>query len=238
MILLKLKWSVVSVCLLLAFCGLSQTSTTLLEKAELAYGVNDLLMNGRQYKEPHPTAKGDPFLLPKMIDGTVYIKGEIFEDVGLKYDIFSDDLLMRVTSKQAWFQYIVANEQLVDSFQIEDRKFLNAQFIDGSEKVGGYFEVLNNGKIKFYQKHFKTFNDVHDSKYPNGYFFTGFPSLFVLENGTLTKLKNKGALLKYFKNEKGPLKQFMKSSSIKYKKATNEQLKSIAQFCNETRYAE
>jgi len=114
-----------------------------------------ILYNGIVWRDLNTKNFGDPFLYSNMfLSGSVQINDISFQNVGLKYDIYNDELLI-ITDQSGIIQL---NKEMVDSFIINfetiDHRFLKIE-PDCLNTLAGYVEVYNKKNTTLYIKHIK-----------------------------------------------------------------------------------
>lgn len=157
---------------------------------------NTNLFSGREY-EPPPMRlnEGHPYFLnPSWIKGSVTYNGKIFNDVSLKYDLVSDELVLMHFN--GYFM-ISLNKETVDDFILEAHHF--RRFGDNKKLTGnleeGYYEVLYNGNSLLLKKHMKEINTVGQGN-NQGFEVSGKTSLYLIRNGNVAAVKTKKSFMR------------------------------------------
>ena len=203
------------------------------EMADSLYGLDDLLVNGRIYTNPHPKANGHPFYPKAAFSlGEVNVKGEKFDEVTINYNAEQDELVLDVSHSMPWISYIVLNHNLVDSFRIGDRSFVHAHTLPPNPYGRLYLEKLFEGKFSLLASHEKVFSPDVNQWHPHGVFLEKADNLLLLKNNTFTDVTREKKWLNHFIDHKKDIKKYLKRNRINWKKANLEQLKQLADFCN------
>jgi hypothetical protein len=115
-------------------------------------------INGKIWNNRYRTFHGSAFLFEDyFLPGTVSINGKTFDNVSVKYDLYSDEVLIPVNNDEI----IQLNKEIVDSFSItyENRvyKFIRSG-IDPlrSDEPAGYYNLLYSGKVSCFIKYKKS----------------------------------------------------------------------------------
>jgi len=201
--------------------------------ADSAYGLNDLLVNGRIYVNANPRANGHPFYPEETSSkGTIYVKGEKFDAVKINYCAELDELVLDVGETMPWIEYIVLNNKLVDSFLIGNRTFVNVNALP--VKVAGmvYLEKIFEGKFSLFAKRRKIFKPEFNHWNPRGVYLEEKPLYLIMDNDGSHDITRKKQLLNYFSGHKKELKKYLYRNNINLQKADIRQLKNVAVFCN------
>jgi len=114
-----------------------------------SYGQDQELVNGMQYYNKHPRSLGHPYLLEGWVhQGSVIIRGKLYNNVWLKYDIHKQQVEVEYqTMSGADNQVILVGDRL-DEFTIEERHFKRIKL---NEEVGEqFYQVLGEGQMIIY----------------------------------------------------------------------------------------
>lgn len=171
---------------------------------------NQLLYNGRVWKNIYFNVEGDQFLFTKsFLSGSVSIRANKFPDLSIMYDIFNDDIIIPFSSGGL----IQLNKQMVDSFSIV---YLNKKYnfskvrVDSAE---GYANTIYKGKSALYIRYTKKIEKSADQgKYDK--FYQVNLTLYVKDNKVYT-ISDKRDLLNVVQEDKEVVKDFIKKNSIK-----------------------
>lgn len=215
----------------------SETHTSvksLFQYAESVYGPNDLLVNGVAYKPDHIQAESHPYFLSEEWQrGMVISNGRAFKEVDLKYNIVSDELVLRAAIKTGAISFIVLNPKLVDAFEIGGHFFVNLPKQHQIESPAPFLELVYEGRQLFLIMHKKLFSAHYTERTPSGIFSKEKKTSYIFDNQQLYKVNNRRSLLKYFKSIKPALRKYMRKNRIRYHKADPHQLNQLMKFCED-----
>ena len=182
---------------------------------------NQILFNGRIWKNLYYMVEGDQFLFAKeFLPGSVTMKGKLFTNVSIKYDIFKDEILTPIDPFGGILQL---NKEMVDSFTVfyQNRTY---QFIkipeDSLLGLNGYANILYNGKTSLYVKYNKKI-DRPSVKGENDKFYQ-VRRIYFMKNNKAYLITNKRDLLKIMIEDKEMVKHFIKTNRIKVSKNNPE----------------
>ena len=211
----------------------NQDDISILESTEQIYGSDDLLVNGRIYYQQYPLAEGHPYFdTEEWINGSIFIKGRSFLGYEIKYDLEMDEIVLNTRDKRGAFVDIMLNHQVIDSLYFGNRFFINtAQFLTG-KPVSNFFEVVFNGIPVLLVHHKKEFLTEYNERYPHGRYRDPPQRLFLYTGNDLVDISKKKAFLNYYEPYKKEIKKFMKRNRIIYKKADNQELFRLMEFCS------
>lgn len=195
------------------FPALIQAASTYSPVIQQNPSDNQLLLNGRIWRNQYSKAFGDQFFLTNtFLKGSVTFNGQRFNNLNLKYDITNDELILSIESHPV----ISMNKEMVDSFTLifENRNYhiINAG-TDSSNVLRGYVNVLYDGPTALYVKFTKKIQPLA---------VDGRSDLFVQENriyirngSEIVPVTGKNKLLTLLEDKKKEIRSLLKSSGIK-----------------------
>lgn len=225
---------------LFSFCwalvtGNSQESplSSVRSLADSLYGLDDLLVNGTQYLPSHPRAAGHPFFPDQgFSNGVVFVKGERFEEVRINYDAEGDQLLLDVSASMPWIRHLALNDLLTDSFCLDSRVFVHVRTLPAMPGGVVYLEKLYEGRFVLLVRHQKKFKAEFNQWKPYGEYITYPVRLLLLREGAFHDVSREKQWLDMFPSHRKEVRKFFNRHKIHFRKATTEQLKQIAAYCN------
>ncbi len=181
---------------------------------------NQILYNGKMWRNPYTMMKGDQFLFSQeYLYGSLTINGNFYKNILLNYDIYNDEIL---TPKNKG-SIVQLNKEMVDSFTLvfggETYRFVNTQE-DSLPVIKGFVNVLYRGKSALYVKYKKEIESLAvDDKYD---LFYQTYRIYFLNEGKVHQISNKSDLLKILKTDKIRIKEFMKKNRLRVSKKEAE----------------
>lgn len=208
---------------------------SLIKHTDSILGADDELVNGKIYVQENLLADGYPFFLTQdWLEGNVVVNGKKHTGLFLKYNLYTDELVMKAERKRGEGASVISlNNEFVESFNLENRHFVNSINFKVKGIQTDFVELLYEGRFVFFVSYSKSFNNDYNTKTPFGNYGKTSTSYFMLREETLNYISSKNALYKHFEPVKKKIKKFMKKNKIKYAKATYEQLHSLMQYCDE-----
>lgn len=161
---------------------------------------------------------GTPFWFsPDFQNGDLRYNGKTYHDITMNVDAYDGDLLLRpaggITS-------VVAVKEFVEWFTLNGRMFVNLKSDPSGLADGYYWKVCSTGDVVFYCRVEKTrdtdisvnsdmigYKDPNIRSYIHEYFKFNQNCYLVKGNEKAIPIRNKGALLKQFKQRKNELKK-------------------------------
>ena len=174
--------------------------------------TNQVLYNGRAWRNMFPAVKGDPYFLREdFLPGTVTINGKTFRDKFILYDINRDELIILTDKKFV----LLLNKEMIERFSIswnnQVYRFLKLTK-DSLSRLEGFVNELYDGKSAVYIKYRKTVEQrAVDGLYDG---FVQSSRVYVKKDGIPILIKNKKQLLDLFGEKKAKVKQYIKSNRL------------------------
>lgn len=177
---------------------------------------NQILYNGKVWRNHFTSVKGDQFLFSKdYLPGSVTVNGKSYKNLNINYDIYNDE----ITTTKNNGVILQLNKEMIDSFtlvfEFKTYLFKNTQ-ADSLTGIKGYINVLYNGKSALYVKYKKEIDLLAvDDKYD---LFFQTHKIYFVKKGTVYQLSGKGDLLKALQEDKTQIKAFMKKNGLRVSK--------------------
>jgi hypothetical protein len=192
--------------------------TQILKLSEIndsVFGLNKDMINGKLLY-----SGGNMYIHPFFLDnywkdGTILFQGKSYEMEMVKYDIYKD-YLVHLHSVNFYSYPVYLNRELVKEFIINGYNF---RYIDDFEKSGkseykpGYYQVLYDGKTKFYiqREKLKKFNIVYiDEGYVERIYFV------LKKDGKYIRIVNQKSLIEALSDHKEEIITYMKKNKLRF----------------------
>ncbi len=193
------------------------------ELVDRAYGQDQELVNGMQYYNHHPRSLGNPYLLEGFVhQGSVSIRGVIYKNVWLKYDIYTQQVEVEYRTLNGADNQVVLVGDRVDEFRIGEHFFRNLSFKGEPEQ---FFQVIGSGRMICYISwDKKLIPRVSDSRFTEEY--TSPKRKYLLElDGEISEFQSKSDFVKLFpENRKKEMKKLVRQNSMQFRIASPAQL--------------
>jgi hypothetical protein len=181
---------------------------------------NQVLYNGKLWRNIYFMVQDDQFLFSKeFLPGSVSIRGKMFANIYLKYDILKDELLTPVDPGGI----LQLNKEMVDSFTItfQDKSYqfikMQEDSLKGSKR---YFNVLYKGKTALYLKYNKKIEKLAvEGKYDK---FYPVNRIYFMKENILYPVASKSELLRVLTEDKAMLKNFIRKNKLDVSEKTPE----------------
>ena len=210
----------------------------LFQYAEQHYNTNDKLVNGFIYNLPDRRIDGHPYLEENQwVLGTLFIGGDAYDQVLLKYDLTQDDVILKARMINGKYKAIELTHEHVDSFRLGNRHFVNSnKFIDQDEDMAYYEQILDD-RLIYIRKHSKYFIAKYDVLTPHGRFSELQTRNYFIVEGKLTDVTGKGSFIRFFpKSKRKKIRRFLRKENIRYRKASSAEMRRLLEYCNQIIY--
>lgn len=166
------------------------------------------------------------FKSAQWIDGTVMFRGKIYEEIPLKYDLFSDQLTVLNVAGSP-LQPIIPNQQDVRYFDLEGDLFQNLPAEGAPEGNAGFYHVLYSSPgIVLLAKYSK--RQVVEGKQLE---FVRSDKVFLKHGDQFIRVKNKGSFILAFEDYKAEIKSFCSANALKIKPVNQIDLITLVKYC-------
>ncbi len=199
---------------------------------EKIYGQDDLIYQGRLYKNAMPMASGNPyFISPDWQNASIYVRERTYSNVPVLYDIYAGKLIVQADYKDFMKVPIDISGEVIDSFKIDNHLFINMRSGTENNKDTYYEKVFSGNRI--YLLHYtKYVVDNHYASNSNGSYSETKKNLYIVKNGNWTRCADKSAFLHYFNAEKKSLRKYIRRQHIQYKNAGMQELQKLCEFAD------
>jgi hypothetical protein len=157
--------------------------------------------------------KENQFLFSKeFLPGSVTMHGKTFSDVRIKYNIFTDEILIPFNPAGI----LQLNKQMVDSFSLifQNKNYQFIRIPDGNITFpGGYYNVLYKGKTILYTRYSKKIGKSADKDEFEKFYQTN--RIYIIQEGVVFNIAGKNDLLRILNDQKKEVRHFIKDNNIK-----------------------
>jgi hypothetical protein len=195
---------------------------------------NQLLFNGRDWRNQYYRIKGDQFLFsPEFLPGYLTISGKEFNNLLLRYDIYSDEIMIPTRHGSL----LQLNKEMIDSFSIIflDKTYHFIKIKNDSIKaLNGYVNVLYNGRTSLFVKYKKEIELLAvDRKYD---LFYQTHKIYIIKDSVISQVTGKGDIFNQLnKDEKTKIKSFITSNKLHLSKKNPESLIPVIRYYDSIR---
>lgn len=192
---------------------------------------NQTLYSGKVWKNMYRRVNGDQFLFTNyFLPGTVSIAGKTFKNLLIRYDIYSDEIMIPVN-----FEEIVQlNKEMIDSFSItfENKVFrfikIQEDTLNGLKGYIDYFNVLYKKESALYIKYKKEISPNITDKSDGEFIETH--KFYLVKDKIIYPITTKNDLYNALNVDKLQIKNYLKYNKIKVSKKSPESFIPIIRF--------
>jgi len=201
-----------------------------LAECERKYGDDPDLVNGEKYYYPYKQSQGDPFFYSDSRKAKLLIHEKEFAGQQLRYDVFNQKLILDFLDIYGASSSLVLRSEWVEEFAFEKQRFIR---MEGPEGEPGFFQLVAAGHVSCVYEWSKNHLLNLNSGVQSYYFTDPVKRSYLVIDGQFYPYKNNGSFLKAFDPEQQKMvKQFMKQSRVKVKKAPDSQIRHVIEYCN------
>lgn len=177
--------------------------------------------------------KDHQFLFSKeFLPATVTINGNTFNDINVRYDIYTDELITPISNVTV----LRLNKEMIDSFTLNFQnkayKFINITN-DSLKGLKGFVNVLIAGKTSLYVKYRKEIAVLAvENKYD---LFYPVQKLYFMKDGVLNLISGKREFLSLLDEYKVQIRSYIKKNRLRISKNDPESFIPVVQFYNSLR---
>ena len=195
-----------------------------------AIGLDQNLINGYQYINHYPKAKGHAYFgNNEFLPGRIIVNGKEYNNVYLKYDIYNQHILLKYKNSYGGSNHLILHNHSIEEFEIDDKIFKKLQFPNTQTQ---FYQIIAENKITCLYSWAKKINTVSGTLESYYEYSDQSKKSYLVINGQLHNYKGNRSFLKLFSgNQKIKIKQYLNNRKIKLKKASDKTMKTLIDFC-------
>ncbi len=208
-----------------------QDVAELIQDFDDKWGVDYDLVNGKKHVNFYGNALGNPYLSgDEFAHGWIKIKGQVFRERKLNYDIYNQEVISEYNSELIGIQRYVIPYLYLESFEMNGRLFRKIKIGDNKERI---YEVISEGKYTVLFTHDKTYTLSTSANNRNYRFSEDILRMYLLRDNRLLRFKNNRQFRKLFPEPvQDDIKAYMKRSRINVKRSNVFTIKSLMDNIN------
>ncbi len=191
------------------------------------------IYTGKYHKDHYQGVNGHPFFDEILWEtGSVVYDNQRYDSIEIKYDIYSDLLLIKYIDQQGYIRSIQLYREKVSAFQIKDHHFVNIREDSLLGYISGYYDLLVPGdRASVLAKRRKEVNETNTLNSLE-YRFVINDILYIRIDENFYEVKNRKSMLKTLSDRKSELKSFMKLNKKRFKKDHEKKLVEVVKYYN------
>jgi hypothetical protein len=189
------------------------------------------LYNGPEYNFYDHAIQGTAYFMDvnTFTVGTVFYDGQLFNNVQMLYDLYTDDVAVLLYNQFLKFYLL---KPKVKSFDFLGHHFVNIIPDSINNKSGiksGYYDELYNGKTEVLVKRTKSIQTTTNLAGLEKYFS---PSIdyYIRKDKVYYSFSSQGQLLDILKDRKKEIQQYIKANKIKFRDDREQAMVKIASY--------
>lgn len=198
---------------------------------ELDIRTNDpdpLLYNGTVYNFFSPKTEGHQFLEEETFyRGSVTIGNKTYEDLYLNYDIYNQEVLLRIELDRT-SKIIALPKERVSGFTVGNRSFV---VLHDRQWEYSIYEITGNMGLAMLYRWNKDIKVSSKSEVYNYFYSDAKRTMILLKPSGLIKIRGKRDFLNAFEDdEKAALKRYMRTHKIRFRKMQQSEMKALINY--------
>ncbi len=143
--------------------GSGESTARFSELVRDAYGTDQVLLNGRQFVNHYQQCLGHPYFIENRLSkGALTIRGKVYRNLSLNYDLVTQDLELEYTSRKGMNNRIIIIPDFVEHFQYGNYEFRKLDMGDGEMR---YYQVVPTDPftcfVHWYKNLVPVSNNIH-----------------------------------------------------------------------------
>ena len=222
--------------LIVVFCSIpgKMISQGVVKDLDQVYGLDQTLCNGKKYvyTPPPGTTRNQYLVSPFYTPGSVKLKGKVFRNILLNYDIFNQQLLLQYANDDGPLNIIEISKAWLNGFSLGNRNFELLK----PDQEQRFYQVLGEGPVRILYFWRKTLNLNNAIGTYNFVFSNAIRDSYVLLDGQLKPFNSNRSLVKLFEQGKRPeIKSYLHKNRVKVKKASDQEMTEMVNFIGKLR---
>lgn len=201
--------------------------------AQIVSENNPVLYNGKIYTYYlPPETKGHQFLTEKAFSqGWLKIRGNVYDDQYLNYDLFNQQLIMQYQSQNGISRQIVVSDAWLEEFGFDEK-----YFVANGHPGGMIFQVIGKMPCRIFYHWTKTLDLSKEYGARNYVFSKPKKEMFLALNDTLLRFSRNRSFISVFRSaftdaEANIVMNYLKRKRINIKKADDQTMEELLAFC-------
>ena len=195
-----------------------------------AYGPDQNLVCGLRYIPDHMPYEGHKFFREDtFVRGKLFLEKGIYPGVFLKYDLFGQQLILKVFDNGDNYDEIIVTDSRLKGFELEGRTFRKLYFPETDTLI---FQVIGQGDpvcLYHWEKEFIQNPLDHDHFFK---FSEMMRKSYVVTNSSLHRFKGARSFSKSFPDYREQIMQYIRREKISISKAEDAEIRGLINYCS------
>lgn len=205
---------------------------SLMGYVHMNYGLDQDLFNGFQYYKRFARYLGDPFFPEDLFyEGSVWVNGAHYDKLQLKYDIFSQYLIIAYTDFQARYNQLRLNTVHIDSFLLGTNHFHKLVFQNEDPL---FYQVLSSGPLTCYIHWQRVLEATHNDLDYSHEYSSPLADYYISHMEVIQTFSNKKSFVSIFPESiRLKLKKYIRHNSISFRSANPPDIQNLLNYLNQ-----
>jgi len=199
---------------------------------QMKYGLDQELFNGFQYYKRLVNYKGDPFFPEdSFYEGSVSIKGVAYENVRLKYNSYSQFIILEYTDFEGRYNQLRLNNAQLDSFHLGDYCFQKLSLFGGEPL---FYQVIRSGTLSCYIHWEKDIHATSDDLQYSYAYTKAIGTYYVRKGEGIQPFPNRKTFISIFPDPlQGEIKKYLRNQRIAFKEASPGDIQNLLNYISQ-----
>ena len=196
------------------------------------YGLDQDMYNGFQYFKRYVNYKGDPFFPEDVFyDGSVTVRGVEYDHVRLKYNSYSQFLVLEYTDFNGRYNQLRLSSIHIDSFQLSAHRFQKLSLF-GEEPL--FYQVISAGTLTCYIHWAKNIHATSDDLQYTYEYTKALGNYYVSYGEEIQTFSNRKTFISIFPDPvQGEIKKFIRSQSVSFREADPDDMQKLIVYVSQ-----
>ena len=209
----------------------NHTSQSLFHLYDQLFQVDSRLISGNFYQDPTPkSTEGHPYFgADQWNNGSVVIRGVEFDSLQLRYDIYTNELVINTLNFNNTNLQVALNKLNISSFTMNGKKFI--PFPPSEAKTSGQFcEVLSEGPATLLLMQTKSL--IVPANGNSIFSYDTYSRMYLLVKEKLNVYQGKHTLFRTFPECKTLLQNHIRTEKLKFRIGKFDSHARLVNYCN------
>lgn len=199
---------------------------SLIRFVEMKYGLKQELFNGFPYYKHLIKYKGDPFYPDdSFYEGSVFIGGVDYDHLQLKYNCFSQFLVLEYTDFQGRYNQLSLNTAHIDSFRLE-KELYQKLTLPGEKAL--YYQVIASGAVSCYIHWAKNIHVTSDDLQYTHEYTSPLATYYVSYRGDIQTFTKRKTFLSIFPESMAvEIKKYLRNQHFKLRETSPDDIQNL-----------
>jgi len=206
-----------------------QDTDSLSRYIQMKYGLDQELINGSEYYKRNVQYKGNPYFPEDVFyNGSVTLTGVRHDNVKLKYDCYSQQLILKYTDFKVRVNLLIINEIHVESFCLEANCFENLSLYDEEAR---FYQVIDSDSMSCYIYWRKEIHSTHDDLQYSHEYTRPIGTFYIRYMNEFHPIANRKELMGIFPESIQPqIRKYFRQVHFRFREAGPKDLQNLLNF--------